>query len=327
MTHPPPTPIVSAIVTVFNKASFLPATIQSLRRQMPDEHQVEYIFVDDASTDQSVSIIREAMQSARHVQIITNEENSGPSIRLNQGGQAATSPYLYFLDGDDLACDGAMAGMLGLLQREQADLIYGKRAPLLAPRHTPREGLLKIEPDGNERFTVSETPLAYVMKGGFVRMALMCKQSLFLEAGGADETIFVQDESLPLRLAAHAKRFIDWQANVISMPGRDGNGGDGNHVSHDKTQLHHDAFFAYANALGAFGERYPEVAAKLYAKAVSAYWKYGKRQAQPNLLHPGFWRYLQAKCLKPSPQTEVLAWMAEELQSLPNVRRPKRHNT
>jgi glycosyltransferase involved in cell wall biosynthesis len=316
-------PIVSAVVTVYNKAGFLPATIESLRQQMPDENQVEYIFVDDASTDSSVSVIEEATRDAPHVQIIANDNNTGPSIRLNQGAVAACGAYLYFLDGDDLAADGAMIGMLELLEKEQADLIYGKTRKL--PASSGDSASIKADPTASH--TVSETPLAYIMKGGFVRMALMCKRSLFLEAGGADERVFVQDESLPLRLAALSKRFIDWQAIVTVMPNLRGEGSrPGNRVSNDKAQLHHDAFFAFANALDATGQTHPDVAPKLYAKAVSAYWKYGKRQSRPSFLHPGFWRYLQAKCMSPSPNTEVLDWMASELLSLPNLRRPKPEN-
>ncbi|MGI9491364.1 MAG: glycosyltransferase family 2 protein [Geminicoccaceae bacterium] len=316
-------PIVSAVVTVYNKASFLPATIRSLRDQMPDEEQVEYVFVDDASTDRSISVIEEALQGAPHVRIIANDTNTGPSVRLNQGAKAATGTYLYFLDGDDLAAEGAMTSMLDLLKKEQADLIYGKTRKLPA---SSREAT-SIKADPTAPHTVSETPLAYIMKGGFVRMALMCKRSLFLEAGGADERIFVQDESLPLRLAALSKRFIDWQATVTVMPSPGGEGSrPGDRVSNDKTQLHHDAFFAYANALAATARTHPDVAPKLYAKAISAYWKYGKRQSRAGLLHPGFWRYLQAKCLRPSPNPKVLDWMADELRSLPNVRRPKTEN-
>ncbi len=308
------------MITVFNKAPFLPATIQSLRRQMQDECQVEYIFVDDASTDASVSIIESELHDAPNSRIITNSDNRGPSIRLNQGSRAAKAPYLYFLDGDDIASEGAMAGMLDLLQKEDADLIYGKT---LAPRLAPRDGFPEEEDFSRAAYTVSDTPLAYIMRGGFVRMALMCRRSLFLEAGGADESIFVQDESLPLRLAAKAKRFIDWQAPVISMPQRARiKGIGGNHVSNDKTQLHHDAFFAYANALESFEQSHPNLAPKLYAKAVSAYWKYSKRQSRRSLLHPGFWRYLETKCLKPVPKQDVLAWMADDLKALPNIRRP-----
>jgi len=321
MNNTSSSPIVSAVVTVYNKAPYLPATMRSLRRQMPDEDQVEYIFVDDASTDRSVAVIEDAMRDAPHVLIIANHDNVGPSIRLNQGARAARGAYLYFLDGDDLAADGAMAGMLGLLQKEQADLVYGKT------RKQPTRPGDNIRADPTAHYTLSETPLAHIMKGGFVRMALMCKRSLFFEAGGADEQVFVQDESLPLRLAAYAKRFIDWRAIVTIMPTTEGKGTRlGTRISNDKTQLHHDAFFAYANALEATEDTHPDLAPKLYAKAVSAYWKYGKRQPRPSLLHPGFWHYLQTKCLNPSPDPEVLSWMASELLSLPNVRRPKTEN-
>lgn len=315
MKNPAATPVVSAIVTVFNKAAYLPATIASLRRQMPDERLVEYIFVDDASSDGSVAVIEEAMADAPHYRMIANPDNRGPSIRLNQGARQATAFFLYFLDGDDIALGGAMAGMLDLLQKEKADLIYGKTA-------TAKEGRGVIEADPKAPHTVSETPLAYIMKGGFVRMALMCRRDLFLEAGGADERIFVQDESLPLRLAARATRFIDWQAKVIARPAAGASGSRGTHISSDRTQLHHDAFFAYANALEDVRETHPDLAPKLYAKAVSAYWKFGKRRQRSNLLHPGFWRYLQTKSLSPVPNPAVLAWMADELLALPNIRRP-----
>ena len=306
-----------------NKAPFLPATIQSLRRQTEDEHQIEYVFVDDASTDSSVSILRDQLMDAPHVRIITNTENCGPSIRLNQAAKAASGNYLYFLDGDDLAVDGAMSGMLDLLRKEKADLIYGKTRK---GHPDDLKALLDVPVDRSASHTASDKPLAYILRGGFVRMSLMCKRSLFLQAGGADERIFVQDESLPLRLCTRAKRFIDWQAIVALMPHApattDGHGTISK-LSDDKTQQHHDGFFAHANILNEVKESHPELVSKLYAKAVSAYWKYGKRRPQPSLLHPGFWRYLQAKCLSPSPREEVLAWMASELMAVPNIRRPK----
>ena len=309
---------MSAVVTVYNKAPYLPATIRSLRRQMQDESKVEYVFVDDASTDQSVTIIHEQLAGAPNLKVITNTKNAGPSIRLNQGAEAARGEYLYFLDGDDIAVDGAMAGMLELMQRERADVIYGKT------KKGEPDNLVKLENipvDRSSQHRTSEAPLNYVMKGGFVRMSLMCERALFLKAGGADPRIFVQDESLPLRLCAHARRFVDWQAVVTLMPSAPPTG-QASKVSSGKTQLHHDAFFAFAHVIEDVRESHPEVLPKLYAKAVSAYWKYGKRQARPNLLQPGFWRYLECKCLKPAPKPEVLRWMAAELLGLPDIKRP-----
>lgn len=313
-------PIVSAVLTVYNKAPCLPWTIRSLRRQMADERQVEYIFVDDASTDESIEVIRREMAGAPRLLVIANADNRGPSVRLNQGGRAASGCYLYFLDADDIAVDGAMAAMLHLLQRERADLIYGKTEK----RQEPPAELLDMRVDTAAPHTVSDRPLAYIMKGGFVRMSLMCRRDLFLRAGGADERIFIQDESLPLRLCARATRFVDWRATVVSMPTNQPKTGENkgvNRISSDKSQLHHDAFLAHLNALDATRSSHPELAPKLYAKAVSAYWKHARRQTRLGWLTPGFWRYLEAKCLRPAPRHEVLGWMKAEFLALPNIRR------
>ena len=80
-TKKPPT--VSAVVTVYNKAPHLADTIRSLRRQAEDEEDVEYIFVDDRSSDDSVEIIKTATSDAPSVRIIENADNRGPSVRLN----------------------------------------------------------------------------------------------------------------------------------------------------------------------------------------------------------------------------------------------------
>ena len=109
-----------------------------------------------------------------------------------------------------------MAGMLRRLQSEQADIIYGKTAKRLPDG----ANLLALAAEAEAPHSVSRTPLETVLRGGFVRMALMCRRDIFRAAGGADENIFVQDESLPLRLAARAGRLIDWQAVVIAPPAR-----------------------------------------------------------------------------------------------------------
>ena len=308
-------PMISAVLTVYNKAPFLPDTIRSLRRQVEDETGVEYLFADDASSDDSVDIIRTLMADAPRIRVIENRDNRGPSIRLNQAAAAATGDFLYLLDGDDIATYGAMAGMLRLLERERADFIYGKTAKRLAGD----VDLFSIAADPKAPHRVSTRPLATVLGGGFVRMALMCRRELFLDAGGADERIFVQDESLPLRLAAKAKRMIDWQATVIAMPPPPADGGF--KVSGNKGQLHHDAFFAYRHALDDFGDEYPELLPTLYAKAVSAYWKQARQMPGAGVLKPGFWRYLQAKTGRPKVCSEVLAWMAAEFSALPGIRR------
>lgn len=314
-------PAVSAVITVYNKEPYLADTIRSLRRQTDDERAIEYVFVDDASTDRSIAVIKKLMADAPNVRIIENGDNKGPSIRLNQGARTASGELLYFLDADDIATRGALNGMAQLLEREKADVIYGKTEK----QRAASADLFGIVADPEASYTVADEPLAYIMRGGFVRMTLMCRRGLFLKAGGADERIFVQDESLPLRLCAHAGRFIDWQATVIAMPMVPAalrSDTSSQKISGNKSQLHHDAFMAYLNILDDTRESHPDLASDLYAKAVSAYWKFARRKRGPAWLYPGFWRYLQAKSLDPSPRPNVLAWMKADLLSIPDIRRP-----
>jgi len=312
-------PTISAVLTVYNKAPFLRDTIRSLRRQTENEQDVEYIFVDDASSDSSVDLIKDLTADAPHVRIIENTDNRGPSIRLNQGAAAAAGVYLYFLDGDDIAISGAMQGMLELLQNQGADFVYGKTAK----RVSKDADLFDLTVDPEAPFAVSDRPLEMVLGGGFVRMALMCRRDLFLDAGGSDERIFVQDESLPLRLAAKAKRMIDWQTPVITLPPADGLSSANGllSVSSNKGQLHHDAFLAHLHALEDFGDEFPDIAPKLYARAVSAFWKQARQQPGVAVLKPAFWRYLQTKLGPANANPDVLTRMKSAFTDLPNIRR------
>ena len=305
-------PKVSALFTVYNKAGYIARTIASVRAQLSDEQDIEYVFADDVSKDNSLDIIRGAVAGAPHVQIIENSENRGPSVRLNQAANAARGEFLYFLDSDDLAAPGAVSNMLSLLEKEAADLIYGKtEKQVLGPGEDPPPVPKEVA------FSISDTPFETILGGGFVRMALMCRRELYLAAGGADERIFVQDESLPLRLGLHASRLIDWKAKIVF---RQPDPAGGTHISSNRDQLQHDAFLAAANALEELPDAQMRLAPQLYARVVSQHWKMRKRHGALPLLSREFWRY-QSSRKGAKPDAEALASMRKDFRALENVRR------
>ena len=81
-----------------------------------------------------------------------------------------------------------------------------------------------------------------VLSGHFTRMGQLIKADVLKQAGGADEKVFIQDESIPLRAAKHAQGIIKMDANVVLVPKENGN------LSGDKSQLNHDRFYAYYNS-------------------------------------------------------------------------------
>ena len=98
---------VSVIVPVYNAATYLPACIASLRAQTMED--IELIFVDDASTDGSLALLRRAQEQDVRVRVIAFPENRGVSCARNAGLDAATGEFVGFCDADDWVERGMFA--------------------------------------------------------------------------------------------------------------------------------------------------------------------------------------------------------------------------
>ena len=254
---------LSFVLTVYNKQAYLGNTIAALRNQRGDFSR-EFFFVDDCSTDDSIAVIEKQTQEMANVKIIRNTDNMGPSVRLNQGVRQARGEYLYLLDADDIIPNNAAEKMLALLKKERADVIYGR----CKKSYGKAEHLLGAAIQGDPPYTVSDRPLEYILKGGFVRMGLMTTKSLYAASGGCDERIFIQDESLPIRLCAKANKLIDYSGLVLYWIARGEDKASANEV-----QLHHDGFLAYRHAADEIRPMPESIQNRLMMKMVSVTWK------------------------------------------------------
>lgn len=94
---------VSFIVAVYNVSDYVERCAQSLFEQTLDD--IEIIFCDDASTDNSVQLIRNLLdhypQRRDNVKFICNKTNQGTAINRWNGAKAARGEYVLLVDGDD----------------------------------------------------------------------------------------------------------------------------------------------------------------------------------------------------------------------------------
>ena len=107
-------------------------------------------------------------------------------------------------------------------------------------------------------------------------------------------------------------------SNVVLVPK------ETNNLSKNTNQLDNDRFFAHYNMLlDYYKDLDKDVAATIYMKALSANWKYVKK----NLNHPywtaDFFRYIKAKVLHPQPDFAFLEQLGHRFLSLENVLRSK----
>ena len=84
---------VSYIVTVFDKAPFLPRVVDALRRQTGDFAR-EFFFVDDGSRDGSADLIAELTRGWRDSVVVLRQANRGASAATNAGAARASLPWL-----------------------------------------------------------------------------------------------------------------------------------------------------------------------------------------------------------------------------------------
>lgn len=89
---------VSIIVPVFNAEPYLRECIDSLLSQTIKE--VELIFIDDGSTDNSAAIIESYQNLESRISLI-QQQNQGVSIARNVGLEAAKGQFIGFVDADD----------------------------------------------------------------------------------------------------------------------------------------------------------------------------------------------------------------------------------
>lgn len=97
------TPKVSVVVPVYNVERYIDKCAHSLFSQTLDD--MEYIFVDDKSPDNSIALMKSVLEKYPHrshqVRVITMEQNSRQAAVRDRGVWAATGEYIIHCDPDD----------------------------------------------------------------------------------------------------------------------------------------------------------------------------------------------------------------------------------
>jgi GT2 family glycosyltransferase len=104
---------LSVVIPVKNCLQYLPAAIESIRRQSIDD--MEIVVVDDQSTDGLDRWLAEESQRDRRLKCLTGP-GQGVAAARNVGLAGCSAPLIAFLDADDCWNDNAIADRLDLLE-------------------------------------------------------------------------------------------------------------------------------------------------------------------------------------------------------------------
>jgi len=178
----------SLVITNYNRSQFIDRAIRSCMMQVIFRRQIEIIVVDDASTDDSINIIREFSNDVR---LIRRSENQGVAAASNIGLENSRGEYWMRVDSDDFLNTHACAFLGSILdENPEIDFVY-------CDHHRVDVRGVKIS-----RVRLDNDEALFEHGAG-----VLFRTALLREIGGYDATLRnAEDRDLLMRLRARGAR-------------------------------------------------------------------------------------------------------------------------
>lgn len=208
---------VAVIMPCHNVAETLEESVDSALLQVVDCERMEIILVDDHSTDGTSELMRvlEA-RSPEVIRIVEHEGARGPGAARNTGISVATTPWVVFLDGDDVMLPGSITERFRAVEAYPDALFVGAdfyeweggdyhHADLIPFYETRPQGAVVLAEALRTREPIRlERPLPDFSKAVLAWTgSVMVRRDALEMVGGFDEALWrFEDDHLWLRLSA-----------------------------------------------------------------------------------------------------------------------------
>ncbi|MBF7020839.1 glycosyltransferase [Staphylococcus kloosii] len=188
-------PIISVVVPVYNAEEYLKRNVESYQKQVFKNW--ELILVNDGSTDNSLSIMKDLAERYSNITIV-DKINGGVSDARNFGVDIVRSEYLFFIDPDDrmkwetldvlyksIISSGSDVALTGY------DLVYGSKVkkPGIWIQNLFNDYLINVSVNEHPEILQSSTPW-----GKLIRTEFYFKNNLsFIKGIHYEDQIFTSE--------------------------------------------------------------------------------------------------------------------------------------
>lgn len=115
-------PLVSILIPVFNRESYIKETVESAINQ--SYNNIEIIIVDNASTDNTWSIIDSLAKTDHRIKTFRNKENIGPVKNWKRCIEESSGKYGKILWSDDLMASTFIEKSVSLIENDEIGFVY-----------------------------------------------------------------------------------------------------------------------------------------------------------------------------------------------------------
>ena len=203
-------PLVSICIPNFNGADYIEQCIRSVLAQERD-YEIEIVLHDDASTDNSLNIIREQFPE---VHVLASKNNAGFCISNNRMVEYAHGKYILLLNNDAILRPGSLRAFLLDTDASAIPGIIG------LPQYSLADGTLV---DRGYEFDLFMNPIPALIPGrqevaSVTGACLWIPRKIWDEIGGFPDWFGSVAEDVYL---CHAARLLGYQVVVLDAPGFD----------------------------------------------------------------------------------------------------------
>jgi len=190
------TPAVSVLMAVYNGASFLKESIQSILSQSYKD--LELLIIDDGSDDGSLEIINSFTD--KRIRVLQNQLNKGLIFTRNRGINEARGKYLAILDCDDIAFPERISKQVDFLAKHSEIKLCGGQAITIDKNGVETGNFLKV-PTNKRLLNVQ-----LLFHNVFINSTIMMELEAVKQVGGYSSNYsFCEDYALSLAVAERFK--------------------------------------------------------------------------------------------------------------------------
>lgn len=175
---------ISILVPIYNVEKYIERCARSIFEQT--YRDIEYIFVDDCTPDNSIEILKIVLQDyphrKEHIRIISHEKNRGLAAARNTGVNNCQTDFLMHVDSDDYLEKRAVELLVNKQKTTNADIVSGG-----AFKETKEGQQLILEPDYKDKeemlLNVLKATLDHVIWRRLIRLSLYKDHQIACEEG------------------------------------------------------------------------------------------------------------------------------------------------
>lgn len=199
-------PLITVLIPAYNYGRFITEAIDSVLTQAYPN--VEVVVTDNASTDDTVAIVRARYADEPRVRLYVHERNVGMNDNYNLAVQWARGEFIAWLAADDWLLPGHLANLHALfVQEPRLDVVYSRSY------NVDTVGRAYAVKGDKSLFPVSYIDARDELPGMLSAVNQVClpaalfRRELFGDVGPFDGSIMAGDWEYSTRLALEGKRF------------------------------------------------------------------------------------------------------------------------